>query len=351
MADADVHRNLQFGPFEISSRERVLWRDGVVLPLGSKALDILIYLAERPGEVIAKQELIDHVWSDVKVEEGSLRVHVAAIRKALGDGRFGNRYIANIKGRGYSFVGTVVPLAGSAESRNEKFERPGRLPARSRRMIGRDAVRSEARDRKFQGLACWTTIASATRRTRIMTTGADQFDDTPLATDVQQFVYMAHRLVELLEIAGHELKGNHEAAKASLAKASNILQSETARRSGANGSKAGGLAGWQILQVQAFIDENLHRTIHIRDLSAVARVSPPHFWRSFKRAFGEPPHAYVMRKRLERAYHLMITSSASLSEIALSVGFSDQTHLSRLFKRAFNQSPSSWRRDLKSRRG
>ena len=72
----------------------------------------MIYLADRPGEVIAKQELIDHVWSDVTVEEGSLRVHVAAIRKALGDGQFGNRYIANIKGRGYSFVGTVVPLAG-----------------------------------------------------------------------------------------------------------------------------------------------------------------------------------------------------------------------------------------------
>src|SRR6266481_1754635 len=118
MADDDVYGNLQFGPFELSSRERVLRRDGVRLPLGSRALDILIYLAERPGEVVAKQELMDHVWSDVTVEEGSLRVHVAAIRKALGDGKFGNRYIANIKGRGYSFVGTVVPLAASTESGN-----------------------------------------------------------------------------------------------------------------------------------------------------------------------------------------------------------------------------------------
>src|SRR6266404_40746 len=118
MAD-DVQRNLQFGPFELSSRERVLRRDGVVLPLGGRAVDILIYLAEHPGEVIAKQELIDHVWSDVTVEEGSLRVHIAAIRKALADGQFGNRYIANIKGRGYSFVGTVVPLAASTESGND----------------------------------------------------------------------------------------------------------------------------------------------------------------------------------------------------------------------------------------
>ncbi len=101
MADDDVHGNLQFGPFELSSRERVLRREGEALPLGGRALDILIYLAERPGEVIAKQELIEQVWSDVSVEEGSIRVHVAAIRKALDDGQFGNRYIANIKGRGY----------------------------------------------------------------------------------------------------------------------------------------------------------------------------------------------------------------------------------------------------------
>ena len=147
MADDDVHRNLQFGPFELSSRERVLRRDGVVLPLGSRALDILIYLAERPGEVIAKQELIDHVWSDVTVEEGSLRVHVAAIRKALGDGQFGNRYIANIKGRGYSFVGTVVPFAGNTESRNDKFRYQGRLPVRPIMMIGRETLVSEVSDK------------------------------------------------------------------------------------------------------------------------------------------------------------------------------------------------------------
>ena len=66
-----VHRKLRFGPFELSIGERVLRRDGQVLPLGDRALDILIYLAERPGEVIAKQELIDHVWSDVIAEEGA----------------------------------------------------------------------------------------------------------------------------------------------------------------------------------------------------------------------------------------------------------------------------------------
>ena len=102
MSSDSVPTTLKFGPFELSTRERVLLRDGVVLPLGSRALDILIYLAERPGEVIGKKQLLDHVWSDVIVEEGSLRVHVAAIRKALADGQFGNRYVANVQGRGYS---------------------------------------------------------------------------------------------------------------------------------------------------------------------------------------------------------------------------------------------------------
>jgi predicted ATPase/DNA-binding winged helix-turn-helix (wHTH) protein len=141
-----VHKKLRFGPFELSIGERVLRRDGRVLPLGDRALDILTYLADRSGEVIAKQELIDHVWSDVTVEEGSLRVHVAAIRKALGDGQFGNRYIANIKGRGYSFVGTVVSLAGVAEG-NAKFSPQGRLPVRPIMMIGRETVISEVSDK------------------------------------------------------------------------------------------------------------------------------------------------------------------------------------------------------------
>jgi predicted ATPase/DNA-binding winged helix-turn-helix (wHTH) protein len=142
-----VHRKLSFGPFELSIGERALRRDGQMLPLGGRALDILIYLADRPGEVIAKQELMDQVWPDVTVEEGSLRVHVAAIRKALGDGQFGNRYIANIKGRGYSFVGTIVPLARNTESRNDKSPRQGRLPVRPIMMIGRETAISEVGDK------------------------------------------------------------------------------------------------------------------------------------------------------------------------------------------------------------
>ena len=185
-----------------------------------------------------------------------------------------------------------------------------------------------------------------------MTTVADQLNDTPSPTDLRQFIYPANNLFELLQTAKRELDGDHELAKASLATASSILQTEIKRRSHTQGARPGGaLAAWQIARARAFIDENLHRTIRVKDIGAVAQRSAAHFSRSFKRVTGESPHAYVVRRRLERACQLMITSSASLSEIARSVGFSNQAHLRRLFRLAFGQSPSSWRRDLESRRG
>jgi AraC family transcriptional regulator len=161
--------------------------------------------------------------------------------------------------------------------------------------------------------------------------------------------YLAKSLANLLETARRELDSDREAAKASLVAASSILHSEIERSSGANGSRPGALAGWQIARVRAFIEENLHTNIDARDLSAVAQRSRAHFSRSFKKAFGEPPHAYVIKRRLERACHLMVTTSESLSEIALRVGFSDQSHLCKLFRRAFGQSPSIWRRHHKIR--
>src|ERR1700688_3371822 len=195
MADS-VDRNLQFGPFELSSRERVLRREGVALPLGSRALDILIYLAERSGEVIAKKELIDHVWPDVTVEEGSLRVHVVAIRKALGDGQFGNRYIANIKGRGYSFVGTVVSLSGGAESRNARFRHQGRLPVRPIMMIGRETVVSEVsgklRNERFVTLLGPGGIGKTTIALAVGRVVAEEFGGNVYFVDLESLTDSRH---------------------------------------------------------------------------------------------------------------------------------------------------------------
>jgi AraC family transcriptional regulator len=175
----------------------------------------------------------------------------------------------------------------------------------------------------------------------LQTTGSESSSS---AGDRQRHL-LANRLAKLVETASQELEFDREVAKASLVTASQILKAEIERCSGTNGSTKGGLAPWQIVRVRAYIDSNLHRAIYVRDLCEVARRSPAHFSRKFKVAVGESPHAYLMRRRLERAHHLMMTSAASLSEIALSVGFSDQSHLCRLFKQAFGQSPANWRRE------
>jgi DNA-binding winged helix-turn-helix (wHTH) protein len=97
-----------FGSFRLIPAQRMLLEDEKPLRLGSRALDILVTLVESAGETIGKDLLIARTWPDTVVDEGALRVHVAALRKALGDGRAGKRYIVNNPGRGYSFAAPVA---------------------------------------------------------------------------------------------------------------------------------------------------------------------------------------------------------------------------------------------------
>jgi predicted ATPase/DNA-binding winged helix-turn-helix (wHTH) protein len=130
-----------FGPFRLFAAERLLEKADEPLQLGGRALDILITLVERAGEVVTRKELISRVWPDVIVEEANLRVHVAGLRKALGDGHDGARYVANVPGRGYCFV---APVTRSASQRSLPRALPvvtnrlRKLPARLTRMVGRD---------------------------------------------------------------------------------------------------------------------------------------------------------------------------------------------------------------------
>ncbi len=110
--------------------------------LGSRALDVLIMLVENAGNVVTKQQLIDHVWPDVTVEESSLRVHIAGLRKALGDGQGGARYVTNVAGRGYCFVAGVGRRAAQPDAIATAFCQPdvlSNLPRRSSPMVGRES--------------------------------------------------------------------------------------------------------------------------------------------------------------------------------------------------------------------
>ncbi|WFP63590.1 winged helix-turn-helix domain-containing protein [Mesorhizobium sp. WSM4904] len=134
---------ISFGPFTLVANERLLLRQGVPVDLGARAFDILATMAARPNEVVSKKDLLAHVWPDVTVEEGSLRFHMANLRKALGDGKDGARYIATLAGRGYCFV---APISRSGSRNDVQREVAASyhadLPSRLIRMVGRadDAI-------------------------------------------------------------------------------------------------------------------------------------------------------------------------------------------------------------------
>lgn len=139
-ASNQTGEGLAFGPFTLVASERLLTKNGVTVDLGARALDILIALISTPNEVVSKKDLMSRVWPDVTVEEGSLRFHMTGLRKALGDGKDGARYITTIAGRGYCFV---APTSRVARPRQETPTASAHfphanLPHRLARMVGRD---------------------------------------------------------------------------------------------------------------------------------------------------------------------------------------------------------------------
>src|SRR5262245_58001001 len=97
----------EFGPFRLDEAEHLLLRDGEAVPLTPKAFDLLIALVERHGRLLEKEELLKKVWPSTFVEEANLASNISLLRKALGDGENGHRYIETAPKRGYRFVANV----------------------------------------------------------------------------------------------------------------------------------------------------------------------------------------------------------------------------------------------------
>ncbi|MBT1514069.1 MULTISPECIES: winged helix-turn-helix domain-containing protein [unclassified Bradyrhizobium] len=100
-------RAISFGPFRLLAEQRILLEGDKPVRLGSRAFDILAALVERGGDVVGKEELMARAWPQTFVEEANLKIQVSALRRALGDGQGGNRYIVTVVGRGYNFVAPV----------------------------------------------------------------------------------------------------------------------------------------------------------------------------------------------------------------------------------------------------
>lgn len=152
--------------------------------------------------------------------------------------------------------------------------------------------------------------------------------------------------IALLASAGSALETDRQRAKAFIDRASALVKRQYDRQPGlpAPALARGGLASWQAGKTTAYIDANLSAAIHMKDLADVARLSASHFCRAFKVTFGEPPFAYVSRRRIALSQKLMLESDDRLCEIALACGMCDQSHFTRVFQRVVGTNPNAWRR-------
>lgn len=163
-APDDLHEplslQLAFGPFCVTPGKRLLTKDGTAVDIGGRALDLLIALLERPGRVLSKYDLIKLVWPDIVVSEGSLRFHMTGLRRILGDGEDGARYISTQVGVGYAFVAPIERLQGDHHLPVTQSSAPltqgkrlasgiGNLPPRAR-LVGRDNDAQMLVDRLLQ---------------------------------------------------------------------------------------------------------------------------------------------------------------------------------------------------------
>jgi transcriptional regulator GlxA family with amidase domain len=151
-------------------------------------------------------------------------------------------------------------------------------------------------------------------------------------------------MAELCSAIRSALDDERGTAEASLRRAAELLQEMGEMATAAPQPVRGGLAPWQIRKVTSHVETHLDRPIRNEELAALVRLNSSHFGRAFRNSFGEPPHEYVIRRRVEHAQGLMLSTDASLSEIALNCGLADQSHLTRLFRRFAGESPRAWRR-------
>lgn len=129
-----------FGPFRLHVPERVLQKDGRPLKIGGRAFDILLMLLEHAPKIVGKRDLMQRAWGTLIVDDVSLRVHVAALRKCLGDRGAAGSHIINVPGRGYCFVGEVTwVMATGGIARTTPAAASG-LPREPLLIVGRDHV-------------------------------------------------------------------------------------------------------------------------------------------------------------------------------------------------------------------
>jgi AraC family transcriptional regulator len=157
---------------------------------------------------------------------------------------------------------------------------------------------------------------------------------------------------QLIEAACRARDGDRDATTAHIAHAIALLRGIPSL--GPNGARLlsnvethvvrGGLPAWQTRKVVTHVEANLSRRIPVQELARLLGLSASHFCRAFKCTFGASPRDYVLRRRIEVAQGLMLTTCEPLSSIALTCGMCDHSHLTNSFRRIVGETPDSWRR-------
>ncbi len=160
---------ISFGPFRLFCAARALEKNAAPLALGDRALDLLMVLVEHAGEVVSHRELLTRVWRGLVVDPSNLRVHINALRKALGDREGEARYIANVTGQGYCFVAPVqreatsdsppLPPGYPCRSARQRLS----LPPLLERMVGHPCVTRAWPGRCAGARRCLVSFATAGR--------------------------------------------------------------------------------------------------------------------------------------------------------------------------------------------
>ena len=158
-----------------------------------------------------------------------------------------------------------------------------------------------------------------------------------------------HHVISLLDAAMHPDLSQGDNSPGAISKAASLLRQQIdppAPQEAPNGR--GRLRAWQARKGRDYIDTHISGPVQVADLCALVQRSEAHFSRSFKCTFGESPHSFVVRRRVELAAQYMLTTDAALSDIALRCGFADQAHLCKHFRQAAGQTPAAWRRAHRS---
>jgi AraC family transcriptional regulator len=153
------------------------------------------------------------------------------------------------------------------------------------------------------------------------------------------------QVISLLDAAARQPQGQEQLVRSAIVRAASLLRKQVGSKPAADPTDDGGrLLAWQARKVLEYIDRHIAGPLLVADLSALVHRSEAHFSRCFRYTFGESPHAFLVRRRLELASHYMLETDTTLGEIALRFGFTDQAHLNKRFREATGQTPAAWRR-------